>query len=73
MVIRDDRGAPQRDHAGPPPLPTAEEVKDVPAWLTPDAVLLDCRLCGRAHFATAGPCPDAATAAAEAGLVRRAA
>lgn len=45
----------------------------MPAHLGHDAVLYDCPDCGRSHFVTVDGCPDAAQAAAETAMVKRAA
>lgn len=65
MVIRDDRKPVRTDV-----LLGGLSPKE---YFAPDAVLYDCPECGRAHFVTVDDCPDAETAAREAGMVRRAA
>ena len=65
MVIRDDRKPVRTDV-----LLGGMSPKE---YFAPDAVLYDCPECGRAHFVRCGECPDATTAAAEEGILRRAA
>ena len=68
MNIRDDRG---RGRRTPPSVPTKLTVFDFPNMFSPDAVLYDCPDCGRSHFVTVDPCPDARMAELETGMVGR--
>lgn len=69
MLIRDDRG---KGRNSPPTLPRRVPI-GYAAYGEPsfDAVLIDCRSCGRSHFVTVDECPSAAVAAKETAATER--
>lgn len=71
MRIRDDRQTKQRGTPAIVALRRSGDLEKFPGYYSPDAVLIDCPECGRAHFVRVGDCPTAAEAAQEVAAVDR--